>query len=93
MGRFDGSGGGAGIFGGPSERLRSSFGAAEVRHRSQHRVVMHLRKLRKAEEAVPERQAAYKELRELAPNRRRLPETLPPGHTYVMGHTRGGHHA
>jgi hypothetical protein len=85
-GRFEGHAPDAGIFSGASERLRENY---EARHRRRHRVVLHLRRLSVAEDALPERKEAYRRLRPQAPNRASLPPELPPGHTFVMGHERG----
>jgi hypothetical protein len=85
-GRFEGHAPDAGIFSGVSDRLRENY---EARHRRRHQVVLHLRQLSVAEEALPERKAAYQRLRQQAPNRASLPLELPPGHTFVMGHERG----
>ena len=78
-----------GVFQGVSERLRKSFNDAAVRHRREHRVVLHLRRLSVSEVANDARRAAYEELRNRAPNRANLPPTLPDGYTYVVEHTRG----
>jgi hypothetical protein len=85
-GHFEGHAPDAGIFNGVSDRLRENY---EARHRRRHQVVLHLRRLSIAEDALPERKEAYRRLRPQAPNRASLPADLPPGHTFVMGHERG----
>ena len=78
-----------GLFAGASEVLSERVERAAARHRREHRVVLHLRRLWVSEEADPERLAEYRYWRERAPNRANLPETIPTGYTFVVAHTRG----